>query len=251
MKKHRLNGALHSKTLELDLQNDLNMYIWTQKQITWYCFPFHADNKDRTTPTSWAKPWLGVVCGGRTWAGLGISGTTSGFLVSEGRPATVAWARLPKLEIHSYPNTQKMEKIFFFSLCFFFQIVCLRQTWQKYEKLKEQYSCVCCHVELTLLFAFSVVQSLLCLLCGAVCGALLHLLACPPAEQNYINVMKTKTDIWGRVTTDFCVMWLTAAAGDGSCAGSTWGAISVAVAGFASGSLGWFDTATDLRATLF
>lgn len=130
MKKHRLNGALHFKTLELDLQNDLNMYIWTQKQITWYCFPFHADNKHRTTPTSWAKPWLGVVCGGRTWAGLGISGTTSGFLVSVGRPATVAWARLPKLEIHSYPNTQKMEKIFFSHYVFFFKLF----VWGKHDK---------------------------------------------------------------------------------------------------------------------
>lgn len=130
MKKHRLNGALHFKTLELDLQNDLNTYIWTQKQITWYCFPFHADNKHRTTPTSWAKPWLGVVCGGRTWAGLGISGTTSGFLVSVGRPATVAWARLPKLEIHSYPNTQKMEKIFFSHYVFFFKLF----VWGKHDK---------------------------------------------------------------------------------------------------------------------
>lgn len=130
MKKHRLNGALRFKTLELDLQNDLNMYIWTQKQITWYCFPFHADNKHRTTPTSWAKPWLGVVCGGRTWAGLGISGTTSGFLVSVGRPATVAWARLPKLEIHSYPNTQKMEKIFFSHYVFFFKLF----VWGKHDK---------------------------------------------------------------------------------------------------------------------
>lgn len=143
-----------------------------------------------------------------------------------------------------------MQKNIFLVILFsFLQIVLL---W------KTEHECgrVCCHVELTPPFAFAVGQRLLCLLCGAACAALLQPLACPPAEQNYINIMKMKTDVWDTVTIDFCAMWLTAAAaaaagGDVSCADTeTGGAFSAAAGGFASSALGCFASAADLKAAL-
>lgn len=69
------------------------------------CYP-----RDNVKPTSLPKPWLRVVCGGRTSPALGISVTSAGPTVSAGRPVTVAWARLPKPVLH-IQTVQKFKNV--------------------------------------------------------------------------------------------------------------------------------------------